>query len=112
MFPRGTPGTAGNVVCSWGRGEDGQLGHGDADEKHTPTIITALQGCEISSITCGADHTTARSDSNNTVYSWGWSVKILAFRSSFSSSLYLSRPLLLLLFISVHGNTKYLCYLI
>lgn len=63
---------AGDLVCSWGRGEDGQLGHGDAEERHFPTIITALEDCEISSVTCGADHTAARSDSTRTVYSWGW----------------------------------------
>lgn len=63
---------SGGIVCSWGRGEDGQLGHGDADERHSPTIISVLQDAEISSITCGADHTTARSDTSLTVYSWGW----------------------------------------
>lgn len=63
---------AGDIVCSWGRGEDGQLGHGDADERHFPTIISSLEDCEISSITCGADHTIARSDARATVYSWGW----------------------------------------
>ncbi|KAL3696817.1 hypothetical protein R1sor_010893 [Riccia sorocarpa] len=63
---------SGDDVCSWGRGEDGQLGHGDAEERHLPTIISSLGDCEISSITCGADHTTAYSDSTRTVYSWGW----------------------------------------
>jgi alpha-tubulin suppressor-like RCC1 family protein len=63
---------AGDVVCSWGRGEDGQLGHGDADERHLPLIVSALDDCEISSVTCGADHTIARSESTKTVYSWGW----------------------------------------
>ena len=65
---------AGDVVCSWGRGEDGQLGHGDAEERHLPTIVSALEDSEISSITCGADHTTALSAATQTVYSWGWSV--------------------------------------
>lgn len=63
---------AGDLVCAWGRGEDGQLGHGDAEERHLPIVVTALSDCEISSITCGADHTTARSESTKTVYSWGW----------------------------------------
>lgn len=63
---------SGDLVCSWGRGEDGQLGHGDAEERHLPLVISALDDCEISSITCGADHTTARSESTRTVYSWGW----------------------------------------
>lgn len=59
-------------MCSWGRGEDGQLGHGDAGDRNLPTFVSALEDCEISASTCGADHTTARSDSTRTVYSWGW----------------------------------------
>ena len=62
----------GGIVCSWGRGEDGQLGHGDATDRDLPTIVSALGDCEVSAITCGADHTTARSDAIRTVYSWGW----------------------------------------
>lgn len=63
---------SGNVVCSWGRGEDGQLGHGDAEDRFSPTQLSALVGQEIVSLTCGADHTTAFSDSCMKVYSWGW----------------------------------------
>ncbi len=63
---------AGDLVCSWGRGEDGQLGHGDAEERHRPTIVNAHKNNDISAITCGADHTTAYSNSTKTVYSWGW----------------------------------------
>uniref|UniRef100_A0A803PIG1 RCC1-like domain-containing protein n=1 Tax=Cannabis sativa TaxID=3483 RepID=A0A803PIG1_CANSA len=63
---------SGDVVCSWGRGEDGQLGHGDAEDRLTPTQLSALDGLEISSVTCGADHTTAYSERHMEVYSWGW----------------------------------------
>ncbi|KAL4588365.1 hypothetical protein LXL04_001249 [Taraxacum kok-saghyz] len=63
---------SGNVVCSWGRGEDGQLGHGDAEDRLAPTQLSALDGQEIVSLTCGADHTTAFSESSLNVYSWGW----------------------------------------
>ncbi|CAI9753039.1 unnamed protein product [Fraxinus pennsylvanica] len=62
----------GNVICSWGRGEDGQLGHGDAEDRLSPTSLSALDGQEIVSVTCGADHTTAYSESQMQVYSWGW----------------------------------------
>ncbi|KVH87985.1 Regulator of chromosome condensation 1/beta-lactamase-inhibitor protein II, partial [Cynara cardunculus var. scolymus] len=65
-------GATGNVVCSWGRGEDGQLGHGDAEDRLSPTQLSALDGQEIVSVTCGADHTTAFSESQLKVYSWGW----------------------------------------
>ncbi|CAM6119340.1 unnamed protein product [Calypogeia fissa] len=63
---------SGDIVCSWGRGEDGQLGHGDAEERHLPIINSTLADCEITAITCGADHTTAYSDTTRSVYSWGW----------------------------------------
>ncbi|KAJ0879526.1 putative regulator of chromosome condensation 1/beta-lactamase-inhibitor protein II [Helianthus annuus] len=32
---------SGNIVCSWGRGEDGQLGHGDAEDRLSPTQLSA-----------------------------------------------------------------------
>lgn len=63
-----------NVVCSWGRGEDGQLGHGDAEDRFSPTQVSALDGQEIVSVSCGADHTTAYSESSKQVFSWGWYV--------------------------------------
>ncbi|XP_058735596.1 ultraviolet-B receptor UVR8-like isoform X2 [Vicia villosa] len=63
---------SGNVVCSWGRGEDGQLGHGDTDDRLLPTKLSAFDGQDIVSVTCGADYTVARSDSSKNVYSWGW----------------------------------------
>ncbi|KAI9114413.1 hypothetical protein K1719_014641 [Acacia pycnantha] len=63
---------SGNVVCSWGRGEDGQLGHGDAEDRLFPTQLSSLDGLEIVSITCGADHTIAYSESRMEVFSWGW----------------------------------------
>ncbi|KAJ3675221.1 hypothetical protein LUZ60_004263 [Juncus effusus] len=62
----------GNVVCSWGRGEDGQLGHGDAEDRLVPTILSTLDASSIDSLICGADHTTAISESESQVYSWGW----------------------------------------
>ncbi|XP_064956129.1 ultraviolet-B receptor UVR8-like isoform X2 [Musa acuminata AAA Group] len=63
---------SGNAMCSWGRGEDGQLGHGDAEDRLFPTILSALDSQGIVSVTCGADHTTAYSQSDDQVYSWGW----------------------------------------
>lgn len=79
--------TAGDVVCSWGRGEDGQLGHGDAEDRLIPTHLSALDGLEISSVTCGADHTTAYSERHMEVYSWGWFV--LYFYSALMDLYYL-----------------------
>uniref|UniRef100_J3LDS2 RCC1-like domain-containing protein n=1 Tax=Oryza brachyantha TaxID=4533 RepID=J3LDS2_ORYBR len=63
----------GGVVCSWGRGEDGQLGHGDAEDRPAPTALTAaLAAPGIVSVICGADHTTAYCDEELQLYSWGW----------------------------------------
>lgn len=64
--------TAGNVVCSWGRGEDGQLGHGDTNDRLLPTKLSAFDGQNIVSVTCGADYTVVRSESGCNVYSCGW----------------------------------------
>ena len=61
------------------RGEDGQLGHGDAEDRLIPIHVGALDGLEIVSVTCGADHTTAYSGTQMEVYSWGWSVLSLRF---------------------------------
>ncbi|CAL9191540.1 unnamed protein product [Musa hybrid cultivar] len=63
---------SGSDICSWGRGEDGQLGHGDAEDRLLPTLLSALDSRSIVSVTCGADHTTAYSESDEQVYSWGW----------------------------------------
>eukprot|EP00898_Chlorokybus_atmophyticus_P004696 jgi/Chlat1/5227/Chrsp33S05078 len=61
-----------DMVCSWGRGEDGQLGHGDPHERSLPATIAALINCKISAVVCGADHTIAISKQRRQVYSWGW----------------------------------------
>jgi alpha-tubulin suppressor-like RCC1 family protein len=78
------------MVCSWGRGEDGQLGHGDAEDRPVPTVLTAFDVPGISSVTCGADHTTAYSEDKMQLFSWGWYVRapptppVAAFSSSSS----------------------------
>ncbi|CAM8947795.1 unnamed protein product [Rhodiola kirilowii] len=63
---------SGNIIVSWGKGEDGQLGHGDAEDRYYPTQISALDGLDVLSVNCGADHTTAYSNKQLQVYSWGW----------------------------------------
>ncbi|KAK9788155.1 hypothetical protein WJX73_000527 [Symbiochloris irregularis] len=63
---------ANGTVLSWGRGEDGQLGHGDAEERVWPTAIFGLQGGEVTAVFCGAEYSAAVSTSTNSVFSWGW----------------------------------------
>ncbi|OEL29951.1 Ultraviolet-B receptor UVR8 [Dichanthelium oligosanthes] len=62
----------GNALCSWGRGEDGQLGHGDVEDRLVPTVLSGFDAPGITSVICGADHTTAYSEEELQVYSWGW----------------------------------------
>lgn len=83
------------MFCSWGRGEDGQLGHGDAEDRLLPTHLSALDGHEIVSVTCGADHTIAYSNSRSQVYSWGWFVLYLpSLRFCFQFVLFVFAPFL------------------
>jgi alpha-tubulin suppressor-like RCC1 family protein len=63
---------ADNTLCSWGRGEDGQLGHGDAYDGLVPTMLSGFEPPGITLVICGADHTTAYSKDERQVYSWGW----------------------------------------
>ncbi|KIY98506.1 putative E3 ubiquitin-protein ligase HERC1 [Monoraphidium neglectum] len=60
------------VVVSFGKGEDGQLGHGDAESCAMPQPVKALRGKAISSVSCGAEYSIAVSHETRQVYSWGW----------------------------------------
>lgn len=60
------------TVVTFGRGEDGQLGHGTADEQHEPTVVKALQECNPETVVCGAEYTIALCNKGNDAYSWGW----------------------------------------
>jgi alpha-tubulin suppressor-like RCC1 family protein len=62
----------GSIVASWGRGEDGQLGHGDAEERLRPQAVFALLGAGITSVHCGAEYSVAVSASRRETYAWGW----------------------------------------
>ena len=43
-------------IYSWGVGDGGRLGHGDFEDRWEPNEIKALQGCNISDISCGVWH--------------------------------------------------------
>mmetsp|Transcript_15910 Transcript_15910/g.19420 ORF Transcript_15910/g.19420 Transcript_15910/m.19420 type:complete len:606 (+) Transcript_15910:599-2416(+) len=57
-------------VYTWGRGDDGRLGHGDNGWKYVPRLARALAGQVITQVTCGSYHTAAVSN-NGELYSWG-----------------------------------------
>lgn len=62
----------GDITASWGRGEDGQLGHGDAEERLRPQAIFGLINRSVSGVHCGAEYSVAVSRENKMIYSWGW----------------------------------------
>lgn len=58
-------------VYTWGRGDDGRLGHGDNGWKYVPRIISSFVGVRISQITCGSYHTAAVDAVQGDLYTWG-----------------------------------------
>ncbi|XP_052004205.1 alsin-like [Xyrauchen texanus] len=57
-------------VWSWGRGQEGQLGHGDYLPRLQPLCIKSLRKKEVVKITAGANHSLALT-AQCQVYSWG-----------------------------------------
>ncbi|KAG7338173.1 regulator of chromosome condensation RCC1 repeat protein [Nitzschia inconspicua] len=57
-------------VFTWGRGDDGRLGHGDNGWKYVPRITQALAGQVVVQVTCGSYHTAAVTG-NGDLYTWG-----------------------------------------
>ena len=62
--------TTEGCVYTWGRGDDGRLGHGDTGWKYVPKITQALQGQMVVQVTCGSYHTAAVTE-EGTLYTWG-----------------------------------------
>jgi len=57
-------------VFTWGRGDDGRLGHGDNGWKYVPRITQSLAGQVVVQVTCGSYHTAAVSG-NGDLFTWG-----------------------------------------
>lgn len=49
--------TSGSEVFTWGKGENGRLGHGDVEDRNTPTLVEALKERTVKSLSCGANFT-------------------------------------------------------
>eukprot|EP00934_Nitzschia_sp_Nitz4_P006496 Nitzschia sp. Nitz4//scaffold145_size56662//25408//27333//NITZ4_006557-RA/size56662-snap-gene-0.86-mRNA-1//1//CDS//3329536577//6486//frame0 len=62
--------TTDGEVYTWGRGDDGRLGHGDNGWKYVPRITQSLAGHVVVQVTCGSYHTAAVA-SNGDLYTWG-----------------------------------------
>lgn len=46
-------------VYTWGKGSNGQLGHGDNNDRDTPTLVEALQDKRVKNVVCGSNFTAA-----------------------------------------------------
>ncbi|XP_029462134.1 alsin isoform X2 [Rhinatrema bivittatum] len=57
-------------VWSWGRGKEGQLGHGDVLPRLQPLCVRCLDGKEVIRLTAGGLHSLALT-AKSQVYSWG-----------------------------------------
>ncbi|GAB2212088.1 hypothetical protein Droror1_Dr00025433, partial [Drosera rotundifolia] len=51
--------TSNSEVYTWGKGANGRLGHGDKEDRSTPTLVEALKDKQVKSIACGANFTAA-----------------------------------------------------
>ncbi|XP_010454214.1 PREDICTED: uncharacterized protein LOC104736008 [Camelina sativa] len=51
--------TSRTEVYTWGKGSNGRLGHGDADDRNSPTLVESLKDKQVKSIACGSNFTAA-----------------------------------------------------
>lgn len=58
-----------NELYTWGEGDHGRLGHGNTDNKLSPTLVQGISG--VGSVVCASSHTLALSQNGMTVWSFG-----------------------------------------
>ncbi|CAI9106240.1 OLC1v1005353C1 [Oldenlandia corymbosa var. corymbosa] len=51
--------TSRTEVYTWGKGANGRLGHGDSDDRNSPTLVEALRDKQVKSVACGTNFTAA-----------------------------------------------------
>nr|GMD91127.1 ultraviolet-B receptor uvr8 [Ipomoea batatas] len=51
--------TSNNEVHTWGKGANGRLGHGDIEDRKTPTLVETLKDKHVKYIACGSNYTAA-----------------------------------------------------
>ncbi|XP_038719650.1 PH, RCC1 and FYVE domains-containing protein 1-like isoform X1 [Tripterygium wilfordii] len=49
--------TSKTEVYTWGKGANGRLGHGDTDDRNSPTLVEALKDKQVKSVACGTNFT-------------------------------------------------------
>lgn len=61
----------GGVLYTWGKGQNGRLGHGGADNELLPKAVEALVGQHVVQVSCGDFHTACVTLNPTFVYTWG-----------------------------------------
>ncbi|XVF62847.1 hypothetical protein PTKIN_Ptkin09bG0041400 [Pterospermum kingtungense] len=51
--------TSRSEVFTWGKGANGRLGHGDLEDRRTPTLVEALKDRHVKNISCGSNFTSS-----------------------------------------------------
>ncbi|KAJ6414458.1 hypothetical protein OIU84_003454 [Salix udensis] len=51
--------TSRTEVYTWGKGANGRLGHGDIDDRNSPSVVEALKDKQVKGIVCGTSFTAA-----------------------------------------------------
>ena len=77
-------------VYTWGRGDDGRLGHGDNGWKYVPRITQSLAGQVVCQVTCGSYHTAAVTG-NGDLYTWCVSPLGCGFYATFFCEFFFSQ---------------------
>ncbi|XP_050237803.1 PH, RCC1 and FYVE domains-containing protein 1-like isoform X2 [Mercurialis annua] len=49
--------TSKQEVYTWGKGTNGQLGHGDNEDRNTPTVVGSVKEKQVKAIACGSNFT-------------------------------------------------------
>lgn len=49
--------TSRSELYTWGKGSNGRLGHGDTDDRKSPTLVLALKDRHLKNISCGSNFT-------------------------------------------------------
>jgi alpha-tubulin suppressor-like RCC1 family protein len=63
--------TEAGAVLSFGQGEFGGLGHGDAESRSTPDVIEALRGERVVTLEA-SENTSMCALQDGRVFGWGW----------------------------------------
>lgn len=59
------------VLFTWGKGQNGRLGHGGAENELLPKVVEALVGHHVVQVSCGDFHTACVILNPMHVYTWG-----------------------------------------